>query len=423
MSIPYMFSSQGLRRRAAALAAALVFSAFPAWGAEEHHGELSPDPALSLSQVVEAALALDPERGLAPAMAREAQALQHQAGSLLAGNPALLLSHTTDQVGTGQGRREWQTGLDLPLWWPGQKSARREVADRVEGRAAASGELLIWQVAGVVREGLWTVALSQTQLALAQEGLDTATALEHDVQRRVELGDLARADLLLAHNETLGREADLLQARTEAKHAQVNFRIFTGLDRIPADFNEPLHDAEEVPDTHPLLVEANAVLDEAQSRLRLAREERAENPSLTVGSRHERDMQGVGYVNSLGLAVRVPIGTSAQSEVKRATAGRGLAQALSQRDRVRRELEMSLHEAKHGLFSLREALKLAESQNALAKERLRLARTAFDAGETDLVDLLRVRSSAFTAEQTERLRRLELQRAIARVNQALGVLP
>jgi len=49
----------------------------------------------------------------------------------------------------------------------------------------------------------------------------------------------------------------------------------------------------------------------------------------------------------------------------------------------------------------------------LAQDYLRLAQVAFEAGETDLIGLLRVQSLAFAAERRERELHITRQRAIA----------
>ena len=51
------------------------------------------------------------------------------------------------------------------------------------------------------------------------------------------------------------------------------------------------------------------------------------------------------------------------------------------------------------------------------------ARRASNLGETDLINLLRAQQQAFEAELSAELRRLEQQRAVARYNQGLGVVP
>jgi cobalt-zinc-cadmium efflux system outer membrane protein len=84
---------------------------------------------------------------------------------------------------------------------------------------------------------------------------------------------------------------------------------------------------------------------------------------------------------------------------------------------------LALEEAQQALESAQAQLGVAQEQNALAQENLRLAQIAFDRGETDLVGLLRVQGLAFAAERQEKELSIMRQQAVARYNQALGVLP
>ncbi len=90
---------------------------------------------------------------------------------------------------------------------------------------------------------------------------------------------------------------------------------------------------------------------------------------------------------------------------------------------MRRELEVAfIHAAAQKQRALKE-LRLAEQQQQLAAEGLRLTQRAFELGESDLFTLLRARAQALESERTLRIRRLDVGRAIAAYNQALGVIP
>ena len=92
-------------------------------------------------------------------------------------------------------------------------------------------------------------------------------------------------------------------------------------------------------------------------------------------------------------------------------------------NRTQMELEHDLHAAIAEQQLAAHSLQLAEQQNLLATESLQLMQRAFELGESDLFTLLQTRAQALTAERDLNLRRLEQGRAVARVNQALGVIP
>jgi len=90
---------------------------------------------------------------------------------------------------------------------------------------------------------------------------------------------------------------------------------------------------------------------------------------------------------------------------------------------ARRALDLQLHEVEHELFVLAESLPLSEEQARLARRQWEMARAAFEAGETDIsqvvIALQQTRQSARELE-TNTLRHARL---IAEFNQILGVLP
>jgi cobalt-zinc-cadmium efflux system outer membrane protein len=123
------------------------------------------------------------------------------------------------------------------------------------------------------------------------------------------------------------------------------------------------------------------------------------------------------------VAVRIPfdIGPATKPEV--AAAGRTLAEADASRLRLQRQLEAELRTAGRELGAIERRLVPVREQRRIAADNLRLARRAFQLGESDLVSLQRVQASAFAAERAEEQLKILRQRAIAKYNQAAGVLP
>jgi outer membrane protein TolC len=289
--------------------------------------------------------------------------------------------------------------------------------------AESEGGALRLEIAGAVRESLGELALLRNRLQLAEHEWRTAQALERDVAQRVEAGELARTDLLLARDETLNRQALYLGALAELENGEQRYRALTGMDRVPPTPKEPLSTARVITQEHPRLAEVQAAVDRARAEVESVRQDRLGNPELTLGTRHEKEQDGEPYSNTLGVSVRVPLGSRAHAAPRVAQAELALAEAQAARDAVRRELETRLQQAQNTLRTTRAAVALAQRQHELAQENLRLARKAFALGETDLVGLLRVQSLAFAAERNLQQRGLQLELDIARYNQAIGVIP
>jgi cobalt-zinc-cadmium efflux system outer membrane protein len=322
----------------------------------------------SLSAVIQAGYERYPQRPLSEAVRSEGEAVRRQASSLLAGDPAVMLRHENDSYTDDNGFRQWEGGLEMPLWLPGQREQRRQVATATDGEAEGIQRLQHWRVAGEVRELLWSLRIAAASLALSEQGLSSAEVLENDVAKRFRAGELARTDLILAQKEVLTRKAERVSAASHYDSLLQQYQAWTGLSELPADIQERAVEAPGIADNHPL-------------------------------------------------------GTRTQSAVRTAQAERNVTDAAIELAQVRRDLENDLIRARADQHKTSQELALAEQQYALAGEGLRLTRRAFELGESDLFTLLQARAQALAAERDLRLRRLELGRATARFNQALGVIP
>jgi outer membrane protein TolC len=391
--------------------------------AATHSDSLQASQQLSLHAVIEHTYERHPNLQVLTARIQEAEALSKAANTLLAGSPAVILRHQTDQLGSRGGLREWEAGLEMPLWFPAQKAARQYLAEQAQQNVPIAKTALSLLIAGQVREYLWEIAWQKNLLALSTQEMNAAKAIENKVRRRFELGELARTDLLLAQEESLRKQTALLSVQTEVQHAQKRYELFTGLQQIPENHQEKLSTLEEIGLEHPFLNQAQSKVLHAQAQVQLSRAEKRENPQVLLGMRRERSNTSETYQDSIGLSVRIPLGNEAHAATRITAAERVQAELQSERDLLKRELEIALHEAGHMLNTYRETLVLAKQQHQLAQENLRLTRQAFEIGEADLVSLQRVQALAFAAERTALQQNLAVQRAISRYNQAVGVLP
>jgi outer membrane protein TolC len=402
------------------MAAALALSA--AAVAAEPHAPLPADPGLQLGQVVRFATERLPERARPAARQSEARALDRRASAWLPANPAVELTHYNDAVGTAAGNREWEAGLDLPLWRPGQKAARAAVAEGAAAQAEAGRRAVRLKAAGAVREMLWALALQRNRVALVRTELETARSLRAKVARRLELGDLARTDLLMARERVAQKETALTEARSRLRVLRSRYRRLTGLERVPKGWREERAEAGPALSGHPAVARAARAVQRLRAQRDLAGEESSASPSLLLGSRRERAADGT-TVNSLLASVRVPLGLATQRRQKQAAVGVELAAAQARLDRARRRARQSLDRAGEAIAAARQTLDQARSRERMARDSRDLARKAFDAGEYDLIDLIKVQEKFAGARRDRARRELTLQRAVARYNQAAGEIP
>lgn len=384
---------------------------------------LQPVQALTLGEAVDAALRRQPGTGLAEARLLESRAIETQASSLFARDPEFTLQHYNDGVGSGDGAREWDAALELPLWLPGQRAGRRAVAQAAAAQAEGLARAQRWNAADRVRNRLWSVLITKARAEHAATAVAQARQLEVAVERRVQAGELPQSELLLAQRETLGREGDLLRATADQVTAHERWRYVTGLEDIPIDYLESAAVDGGIEDGHPALARYLSDFRRAVANRDRVRSERRANPILSLGGKRERNPGGEPWNDALALGLNFPFGLRTHKAPGLAAAEWELLEAETAWDGARRALEESLIAARSELEFSRQALDTVRQAHKLAAESVRLLERAFEIGEADLFRLLQIRKQAIDAAWD--VRRLELQVGsnIASYNQALGVLP
>lgn len=377
----------------------------------------------TLHDVVEKTYQRNPRLQTMQARLKHIDALEQNTQSLWADDPAFTINHYNDLIMDNNGLQEWEVGMDLPLWLPGQKAARLKTDEQQRSLINASEPALKLELAGIVRELLWNIALSQNRVTVARQEWEIVKKLEQDVKKRVDLGDLAYSDLILAQQESLAKEAAWSNAMQEYRHAQHRYDMITGLNILPADYKETATDELSITINHPTLKEAHEkVISSTAKRDQIILEKR-DNPSLFVGTRHERGNSDEDFANAISLSFRMPLGLSAHTTPKITAAEVEVTENQSEMELLHRELMIKIQDASRELIATQEQFDFARRQNELSKQNLAMSRKAFSLGETSLIELIRIQAQAFTAERNLHQKQLEVGLHTARLNQAKGIIP
>jgi outer membrane protein TolC len=267
------------------------------------------------------------------------------------------------------------------------------------------------------------VAASRARSAYLAEALDDARRLQGAVERRVQAGELPRSELLLAERGTLSLEVEWLGAGAAQERAEAAWRFHTGLEDAPGDLLETAFTAAEIDARHPGLVLAHADAGRAAAEQRRVRSDRRANPVVNVGARHERGDADEPWNDAIAVGINVPLGLPSQSAPAAAAARVAAVETGVARERTWRALNEALIAARSTLEFARRELDAARRVEALAAESLRLAQLAFDVGEEDLFKLLQMKTQALEAGWNAARLDLAVGRAIARCNQAGGLVP
>ena len=357
---------------------------------------------ITLRDAVDHANARNPEsRGLEARM-DEARAREFAASSLTPAPPALILGARRDNtfVDPSRGTREYEAEIEVPFWLPGQKAAAGDSARAQERSFRFGAEVARWSMAGLVREQVWVAAMEAAEVTVARRRVDTALAIEADVAKRLKGGEVARGDLLQAQGEALAARGALADAELRHRQSLTVWSALTGLDGIPDRYEETPATTDGV-DRHPRLVAVRAAVAAARAEIRVADAFRRDAPSVSLQNR----------------------ATEARNRPRIAGAQALLTQAMVFEQRERAFVIADLAAARFALETARAQVDLARARDTTNRDALRLARRGFSLGETPFVVVLLALTRAVESDLASTRADIDLKRAVARFNQAAGVLP
>jgi cobalt-zinc-cadmium efflux system outer membrane protein len=377
--------------------------------------------AQSLGETLEQAWSNLPETAAFPERLQALGAQLEAAKSWLAGSPALALGHKTDRFDHAEGAREWELELSAPLPLPGQRGLRQTLAEAERREFEQGLALTKWRYAGELREAYWRLRLAEVERRLTQRKQHELAQLSADVKRRLQAGDLANTDL----NQALGAEqaARILALQADAgwQQAKREFAVLSGDSALPEGEESPRAGPDL--ERHPALLAALARVDSARARLDESLGDKRDNPELALGLSRERDSAEEAYGNQVSLRLRLPLGTEARNRPRVSAANAALAEAEAAAQSELRRLQGARDNARIELQSSRQIAELAAERAELARQNGTWLHQAFTQGELDLPGRLRAESEKFESELAQARARLELARAVSRLNQASGVLP
>lgn len=332
------------------------------------------------------------------------------------------LSLFSDEVGTGRGSQEWEGGVDLPLWLPGQKQQQQALTAKIAAELPAYQQALKLEASGEVRQQIWQVKLAEAQLEQAKLTWETAKKLQNDVESRVKAGDLASTERLLAGSNTLEAHSKMVNAASLLQQRLKIYQLITGENTLPKQVEETVITPSEDVQQHPQLQLQDQLIARLQAQMGLAQYDGAVNPSLSVGVRRERGDRAEDYTNSLGIGFSMALDDKAYRQPAIAQASAELADAQVARQSLWRDLKTRQVAANEELNSSRQQLDLITEQNKTTQQYYQLQKRAFDLGEINLIDLLRSQALANDNESRKRLLEVQIKQQISELNQSHGII-
>ena len=401
---------------------------FPIAKAEQQHivdhvDLIIIDPQLSLSDLVTQTLEKYPDYALIAAMHQESKALHERGSRWISGAPQLQTYYKDDFAGTNLGAYEFDGSIQVPVWNWGQRDASLQLAMQAEQSVTHKVKQIKLKVAGLVREALWAQKLALIRYEMKKKEFGFAQKLARTVQRRVDLGDLPKADFFLVESELLQKKSALINAEAELMHTRKHYYFLTQSHRVPEQINEEKSEENTINAAHPSLLAINSTIAQKKARVEWLKARGSGQTTVAVGGVTERGSRADKTINSIAFNVNIPFGGSAYIAPIVALANKAYVEAEIEKAHLYRNLSEQMHESQHELEIEREQLKVARKMQVNAKQQLKIAQVSFAAGESELMDFLRLQSRAQLAIENALESDIRLQRDIAFYNQAVGVMP
>ncbi len=388
-----------------------------------HNDPIEVDKSLTLAKVVELTLEKFPDSSWLKSLEEEASAIKQRGQSWTAGASQAGLRFQEATSGT---LHYIDATVQVPLWNFGQRDAEQELGLKTETSVELQAQATKLRVAGLVRGALWDMQLQQIRHEQARSEIDLLEQLLAKVERRVELGDLPRADVLLAQSELLQKLSTLTQAEAELMHARKRYSNITQLTKVPPSHQEKLADKKKVEFNHPAFVALNSQIERKQAEVKALKMVGSGQSNVTVGVNSDRPSRGDPRSNdteSFNIGVNIPFGGEEHLQPQVAAVNVEMNRLIAEREQLYRNLELAHHEAEHNLEVNEAELEIANELKRVADEHLRMMQLSFSVGEISLIDLLKAQTRTQQAILNAKERSIMLERDIALYNQAVGVLP
>lgn len=379
------------------------------------------DDAITLKSLTDYVYSIEPARQGESSLQQLSDARKTRASTLFADAATISFNHFNDGIGSGDGLREYESSVSMPLWLPGQKRQQQNWSQELANQLSYYQQRLRLHASGHVRQHVWQVMYAAARVRQTDTMLENAEALKGSVDKRVAAGDLAETEQLLAESNLLAMQNQRQQAQNQLQKAINQYHYQTGQRSLPAEVEEALPAQRKITADHPLLAELSQKVATLRSQMHNARYAGAVNPSVSLGVKRERGAGSDPYNNSVGVGVTMALGDKAFSEPAIAEAAKAMADVEIQRQQLKGDLEAQLIAQMDQLQSQQTQQQMFKKQYAVSAAYLERQQKSFDLGQIDLMTLLRVEAQANENRAQVQMLEIAIGQTIAQINQTLGI--
>lgn len=383
--------------------------------------QLKHSDSVTMSSLMQTLYKQHPAYQLDLAYQQQATANTNLTKMLFAEPARVSVTHFNDVIGSSDGFQEWETGVEMALWLPGQKQQQRALSEHLLAELPAQKQQVLLEISANIRNLVWDVAIAKVASDHAYHAWQLAQKLEKDVNIRVQAGDLAGTDGLLAKTHTLDMHSLYMEENAILEHHVYQYELITGEQALPVHIDEVLSDKNKIDQAHPMLAIYDQRIITLHTKQSLASYEAAAHPNVSVGMKRERGEGSESFNHSLGLGISFAFDDTVYRQPAIANAARDIADVQIARQRLEIVLNSTLASSLQDLESKRQQLLLNEEHIETTQRYLVLQKRAFELGDLALATFLNSQNLAVKSMNRKQRLEIEIKRSIANINQALGI--
>ena len=335
-------------------------------------------------------------------------------------NPSLELSR--DKTGN---ERETAWKLSQSLDFSGRRALRQQAADQRLSATQAELQAQSGERSGEVRRAFYTLLHQQEALHAIKTWAARFSIIDEAISKLAKAGEASGYDRRRMARERQSAEAKLAEARANIERARVHLSTLTAqtideelsgvlLPTPPTDFALLQASITQRPDLIALWARSEAAHADNAAARRLFPE-----VELSLGSKQINDGPTRASGTMLSLSIPLPLFDRAQGAERRSA-----AQALAARAEYALQKQKAEGEIAGAYRQLTQLISAAERYRSQAvqpsSDLVRIAETAYRAGESSLLELLDAYKGALEAETTALELELKAREAHIELNQLTG---
>ncbi len=380
------------------------------------------------------------------AVAQINRATRNNIFGLLLPTAGVVPSMSGPVIGTNNLGTAWGSAIGaLVSWEPfdfGLRRANVEVASAARAQSEAALKRTRFEVAVAATDAYLTMAAAQETVRAAQAGVERAETVSRTINALVNSELRPGADASRADAEVAAARTQLIQAQQAVEVARATVAQFTGVDPAQvavaaphlADLPAERKPAPLDPAANPVVVEQNAVIEQARAQLRAL--ERSYFPRFYLqgaayarGSGAELDGKIQGGLNglapttqdyALGLTVQFPVMDKAATQAREAQQSATVRAQTAKALQIATDLRAQWNIAVARMEGARRVAANTPVQVAAARAALQQATARYQAGLGVIDEVAEAQRLLTQAEIDDALARLGVWRSLLQLATAAG---